>query len=100
MRFEKSTRAYERWLRRHITLVSGDLDLKHARMAEGIFPFFRATYYRWAGIWSEVCPDLASAPKVLAVGDLHVENFGTWRGSRSQGARPVGVHFRHQRPGL
>lgn len=26
-----------------------------------------------------ICPDLARAPKVLAVGDLHVENFGTWR---------------------
>jgi Uncharacterized protein conserved in bacteria (DUF2252) len=79
MRFEKSTRAYERWLRRHIALVNEDLDLKHTRMAEAIFPFFRATFYRWAQTWSEVCPDLASAPAVLAVGDLHVENFGTWR---------------------
>jgi len=26
-----------------------------------------------------VCPDVAKATKVLAVGDLHVENFGTWR---------------------
>ena len=26
-----------------------------------------------------MCPDLAKAPRVLAVGDLHVENFGTWR---------------------
>jgi hypothetical protein len=26
-----------------------------------------------------VCPDLAKGPQVLAVGDLHVENFGTWR---------------------
>ena len=24
-------------------------------------------------------PDLTNAPVVLAVGDLHVENFGTWR---------------------
>jgi hypothetical protein len=30
-------------------------------------------------IWPEVCPDLAQAPRVLGVGDLHVENFGTWR---------------------
>jgi Uncharacterized protein conserved in bacteria (DUF2252) len=79
MRFEKSTRAYEQWLRRHITLLDGDLDLKHARMAEAIFPFFRATYYRWAETWSALCPDLATAPTILAVGDLHVENFGTWR---------------------
>src|ERR1039458_2728048 len=79
MRFEKSTRAYERWLRRHIVLVNEDLDLKHTHMAEGIFPFFRATFYRWAATWSDLCPELAGAPTVLAVGDLHVENFGTWR---------------------
>ena len=43
------------------------------------FPFFRATYYRWAQVWQDVCGEAARAPKVLAVGDLHVENFGTWR---------------------
>ena len=48
-------------------------------MAEAVFPFLRATFYRWMQIWPEVCPDLAKAPRVLAVGDLHVENFGTWR---------------------
>lgn len=79
MRFTKSTRLYEQWLRQHLTLLDADLDLKHARMAEGIFPFFRATFYRWAETWAGLCPDLATAPSVLAVGDLHVENFGTWR---------------------
>jgi len=64
---------------RHTVLVQSDLRLKHQLMAEAIFPFFRATYYRWAQLWPEVCPDLAKAPHVLAVGDLHVENFGTWR---------------------
>src|SRR6058998_3000919 len=48
-------------------------------MREDLFPFLRATYYRWAQLWPEVCADLASAPEVLSVGDLHVENFGTWR---------------------
>jgi len=43
------------------------------------FPFLRATYYRWAQIWADICEDAAEAPKALAVGDLHVENFGTWR---------------------
>lgn len=52
---------------------------KHALMREGLFPFLRATFYRWIQIWPEICPDLQSAPAVLAVGDLHVENFGTWR---------------------
>jgi hypothetical protein len=30
-------------------------------------------------MWSEVCEEAARAPAVLAVGDLHIENFGTWR---------------------
>ena len=48
-------------------------------MAESPFPFLRATFYRWVQRWPEVCPELATAPAVLSVGDLHVENFGTWR---------------------
>src|SRR5207248_2056112 len=52
---------------------------KHQAMAQSKFSFFRATFYRWAQLWPECCPDLAKAPRVLAIGDLHVENFGTWR---------------------
>ena len=48
-------------------------------MAADAFSFLRATYYRWAEIWPEELPELADATKVLAVGDLHVENYGTWR---------------------
>ena len=48
-------------------------------MAESEFPFLRATFYRWVQQFPVACPDLAGAPTVLAVGDLHVENFGTWR---------------------
>src|SRR5690348_462214 len=48
-------------------------------MAEDPFAFFRATFYRWMQLWPEISGDLAKAPAVLAVGDLHVENFGTWR---------------------
>jgi uncharacterized protein (DUF2252 family) len=79
MNFVKSTRLYEEWLGRQITLVRPDLRLKHQFMAEGVFPFLRATFYRWIQVWPEVCPAAAKAPRVLAVGDLHVENFGTWR---------------------
>jgi len=42
-------------------------------------PFFRATFYRWLQLWPELCADLVKAPPVLGVGDLHIENFGTWR---------------------
>jgi uncharacterized protein (DUF2252 family) len=48
-------------------------------MKENSFGFLRCTFYRWAQLWPSVCSDLCSAPKVLAVGDLHVNSFGTWR---------------------
>src|SRR5579862_1975722 len=79
MNIVKATRHFEQWLGGRTTLVKKDLRLKHSNMKAGVFPFLRATYYRWAQIWPKVCPDLAKAPHVLAVGDLHVENFGTWR---------------------
>jgi uncharacterized protein (DUF2252 family) len=79
MNIVKATQRFEKWLSRHTALVKPDLRLKHQRMAEAVFPFLRATFYRWMQIWPEVCSDLAKAPRVLAVGDLHVENFGTWR---------------------
>ncbi len=79
MNVVKATHRFEEWLGRHTLLVKPDLRLKHKQMADGAFPFFRATFYRWMQIWPDVCLDLAKAPQVLAVGDLHVENFGTWR---------------------
>jgi uncharacterized protein (DUF2252 family) len=75
----KSTRRYESWLGLHTPIVKADLKLKHQHMEEAAFPFLRATFYRWVQVWPEVCPELAKAPHVLGVGDLHVENFGTWR---------------------
>ncbi len=75
----KSTTRYEKWLRSHTRVVEADLRLKHQKMAESVFAFLRATFYRWAQTWPEVCADAAQAPKILAVGDLHIENFGTWR---------------------
>src|SRR5258708_20889274 len=48
-------------------------------MREIPFFFFRRTFYRWTQLWPELCRDLRQAPKVLAVGDLHVGSFGTWR---------------------
>ena len=75
----QATSAYEAWTGKYTPLLSEDLELKHQRMAESLFAFLRATFYRWMQLWPQVCPELAKAPAVLAVGDLHVENFGTWR---------------------
>src|ERR1700756_4436236 len=79
MNVVKATRQFEEWLGHRTDIIKKDLRLKHTNMKAGVFPFLRATYYRWAQAWPKVCPDLAKAPRVLAVGDLHVENFGTWR---------------------
>ncbi|MDE1993631.1 MAG: DUF2252 family protein, partial [Rhizobiaceae bacterium] len=37
------------------------------------------TYWRWAETIFDICPELKDAPQVLAIGDTHLENFGTWR---------------------
>ena len=79
MNVVKASRAYEKWVAQHTHLIKKDIRLKHVNMKAAVFPFLRATFYRWAQIWPEVCSDLAKAPRVLAVGDLHIENFGTWR---------------------
>ncbi len=79
MDISKATLLYERWLGQQLELIRADVKRKHDLMASNVFCFFRATFYRWMQLWPKTCPDLAEAPTVLAVGDLHVENFGTWR---------------------
>ena len=79
MSFRRDNRAYEAWLATQCDVVKKDIRHKHERMKESPFIFLRATYFRWArkiGTW---CPELMDAPQVLSVGDLHLENFGTWR---------------------
>lgn len=76
----QSADAYEAWLRAQLDgeIVEADLQKKHKRMRAEPFAFLRATYWRWAETILEVCSDLGNAPRALAVGDMHVENFGTW----------------------
>ena len=59
---------YERWLKKHVAVVETDLQLKHKEMAASLFAFMRATFYRWASLWPEVCADLTKTPRVLGVG--------------------------------
>lgn len=84
MDIKQATTAYEAWLGKQIPLIPADIKLKHQRMADGVFPFLRATFYRWTQLWPENCPELTNTPATLAVGDLHVENFGTWRDSEGR----------------
>jgi len=66
-------------MRSSLLVVESELTAKHTAMKADPFSFFRGTYYRWAQLWPVVCKDLTRAPTVLAVGDLHVDSFGTWR---------------------
>jgi Uncharacterized protein conserved in bacteria (DUF2252) len=79
MSFVKENKAYEAWLAEHCDVVHKDLRYKRKRMEKNAFVFLRATYFRWARKIGDWCPELMDAPRVLAVGDLHLENFGTWR---------------------
>lgn len=81
MKIHRATRLYEAWLAKQIQLVLSDLALKHKRMKRDAFLYFRSTVYRWVQVWPEVCRDVVTAPLLLAIGDAHVENFGTWRDS-------------------
>ena len=84
MKVKEATKAYESFLRAALPVVETDLDLKHKQMSAALFPFLRSTFYRWSELFRENCADLAHAPELLAVGDLHVENFGTWRDSEGR----------------
>jgi Uncharacterized protein conserved in bacteria (DUF2252) len=66
-------------MRRHASIVQDQLSDKHRQMAGDLICFMRGTFFRWAQAWSQVCADEKRAPKVLAVGDLHIASFGTWR---------------------
>jgi len=77
--FRQATEEYESWLAKQLEIVPEDLNEKHELMREAVFPFLRATFYRWSQLFPQVCAASDKAPNVLAVGDLHIENFGTWR---------------------
>ena len=81
MNIHKSTADFEAWLQTQLAdrgkCDDAALAGKHADMRkEGAHAFLRGTFYRWAELWKDVRD---GGSKVAAVGDTHVENFGTWR---------------------
>ena len=85
-----STEAYEEWLKRALTrsgldaklvreILKQDIVEKHEKMSSGAFPFLRATYWRWAETAHKFYRSDMDEPEVLAVGDIHLENYGVWR---------------------
>jgi uncharacterized protein (DUF2252 family) len=81
---QEATESYEAWLKSTTPLNPKHIELKHDLMKKDAFSFLRATFYRWIQIWPEICADLVPAPAVLSIGDIHIENFGTWRDSEGR----------------
>src|SRR5712671_4660260 len=67
-------------------LTAEGLRRKLDALASGPFPFFRGTFQLMAAdLIQERVPGAApSAPDGLVVGDLHLENFGTYRGASGE----------------
>jgi hypothetical protein len=84
------TAGYEAWLGERMPLVAADLRAKHTEMAGSVLRFLRGTYYLWLRRMADLLPELLDRPAVPLVGDLHIENFGTWRDR--DGVRRWGVN--------
>jgi hypothetical protein len=84
------TQSYETWLHSAIDVIEPDLQLKHTELAASELRFLRGTYYYWLTVMPVLLPELIAAPTVPLVGDLHAENFGTWRDQH--GERRWGVN--------
>ena len=84
MAFVEQNTAYENWMRTVCDVVEEDLERKHDRMSKNAFKFLRATFFRWAHTVETAAPEIMALPAPLAVGDAHVENFGTWRDAETR----------------
>jgi hypothetical protein len=73
------TADYERWLGRSIPLDRAELDRKHDELIHDEYRFLRGTYYLWLVRAAAEVPAAFARAQVPLVGDLHVENYGTWR---------------------
>ena len=73
------TADYERWLGDRIPLERDELRRKHDELAHDEYRFLRGTYYLWLVRAAAEVPDAFGHAAVPLVGDLHVENYGTWR---------------------
>lgn len=72
-----AAKAYEAWVDGTTPTTPDARADKHRRMAADPFAFLRATYFRWVALVDAL--PAPPGPLATCVGDLHVENFGTWR---------------------
>lgn len=77
--FRKAAKRYEKWLSNYCRLDRKGLALKDEKMGESAFAFLRGSFFRWPHHLKAIEPGILRAPRVLGVGDIHLENYGTWR---------------------
>lgn len=78
--FAEATRSYLDWMATRFTPDQRGVAHRHKALAADPFSFLRGTFYWWLVRWDELMPEpVRQAPAILSVGDLHLENFGTWR---------------------
>lgn len=54
-------------------------EIKYELMKESLFRFFRATCHIFFELWSQEASGI-NAPNAWICGDLHLENFGSYKG--------------------
>ena len=79
MRIKKATKKYETWLAKNLTIVPADLALETHPHGCGYFSISACHLLSLGAGVAASLPGFGTGAEVLAVGDLHVENFGTWR---------------------
>lgn len=78
--FAEATESYFAWMATRFPPDRRGLDHRHKALSADPFAFLRGTFYWWLVRWDELMPEaVRNAPPILSVGDLHLENFGTWR---------------------
>src|SRR5712691_2257717 len=83
MHAAKLMRAYEGWCDGIAAFDEHARREKHERMAALRFAFLRAAYPVWVDRFAaDPAADAETVP--LGIGDLHVENFGTWLASAGE----------------
>jgi hypothetical protein len=77
--FPEAAKRYEKWLSGYCKLDHRALATKRKKMGDSAFAFLRGTFFRWPYYLKAVEPRVLRVPTVLCVGDIHLENYGTWR---------------------
>jgi len=77
MNILQATKSYEKWMRRHTTIVESHLRSKHQQMKEDLFLFFRETFLWWAQLWPENLRRSAQGLRAFFPPRIwHVNSFG------------------------